>query len=198
MLDVPAWRDGRYGQGAAAVGAVLLPAGKMDRLLHKDNGAGRFPHNMADPDVPMPVRQTLAEMFARVDLARHEHYHLGHALRRHVNVSDNYLSDRLRNGTLEDDGTRSPNPPSAASAWNDIETANRVVTDVLRQHEVAVRAFATGTDRSMKMEKLMTEDLGRVLRSNSGGPEWSIASTAVIWLRKDQNCSVFIETAYVA
>ncbi|HZI96901.1 MAG TPA: RNase A-like domain-containing protein [Actinomycetales bacterium] len=196
MLAGDDWRSGQYG---AAVGSALSMAavhGKVVKAMASPEVRARYARNMADPNAPRPRVQTADEMLAGVHLAAHEHHDLGHAVRRHVDVDDDYLRDRLENGTLEDGGTRGPIPPDASS-FRDLATAERAITEVLKAYEADVRALASGeVQRLRAMTMTFDEPLGRVMSPDDG--RFTVRESAkirVVLVSKDG--TVFIKSAYL-
>jgi hypothetical protein len=195
LVDADAWADGRYGEGLAAAAVTFLP-GPRWLAVGKDLGPVRFAHNLADPNVPVPTVQTIDEMLEGVDLDRHEHATLGHALRRHVDVDDDYLMDRLTHGTLLDEGDRGWIPPKA-SRFGDRLSAERIITDVLRVHELDLRAFDDAPlGERLRIEYSSADSLGEVMRRAPGGFTIDSGNDLVLVLAKGPD-GPFIETAYV-
>lgn len=190
------WRNGQYG---AAVGTALSMAAvpvKALKAVASSEIRTRYARNMADPDAPRPRVQTVDEMLARVDLAAHEHHALGHAVRRHVDVDDDYLRDRLDNGTLLDDGTRGGRPPHA-SAWNDLETAETAIAAVLRQHEAALRSLSAGDVKQLpELKAEFPQSLGRVMSRD--GQDVVVRGSGKVNVRVGiKNGQVFIVSAFL-
>jgi hypothetical protein len=188
----PQWRAGEWGVAAGATLSMASPV-KLASLRK----LGRHRHNMADVDAPRPRLQTVDELFVRVDLQAHEHYTLGHTIRRHVDVTDEYLEDRLRDGTLYDEGVLGPPPKSGrASAWTDLETAEEWITDTLRVHEKLVREWAVNpTTAPLALEMPADPSVGRVMTLVDDAPRLSAPTTVKVVLMKDSG-SVFIRTAH--
>ena len=190
------WRNGQYG---AAVGSALSMAavhGKVIKSMASPEVRKRFARNMANPNAPRPRVQTIDEMLAGVRLAAHEHHDLGHAVRRHVDVDDDYLQDRLEHGTLEDGGTRGRKPP-AASAFNDLATAERAITEVLRHHETDLRRFAAGElDHLPSLKLHLAEPQGRVMSPN--GDTFIVEKSATVQVNVSiKDGTVYIRSAYL-
>ena len=190
----PEWRDGEWGEALGALGATAATArGRPAPDADLSTGFGRS----LDPRAPKPRLQTVDEMLAAVDLEAHEHALLGHALRRHVHVDDAYLEDRLRHGTLYDDGTRGPVPRRGkASAWADQETAEEWITLALRQHELTLRTWAdSSTDDVLALEIPAPAGVGRVMTLVHGQPRLSEPTLVKVVLMKDTD-RVFVRTAH--
>jgi hypothetical protein len=170
--------------------------GKVIKSMASPEVRKRFARNMADKHAPRPRVQTVDEMLAGAHLAAHEHYELGHAIRRHVDVDDDYLRDRLENGTLEDDGLRGRIPPNA-SAFDDMATADRAVTEVLRHHEADLRRLASGeTTRLDPLRMTLPESQGRVM--TPAGDTFILERSARVRVNVAiKNGTVFIKSAYL-
>ncbi len=100
-----AFAGGHWGEGAGVlVGALVTRrpgAGGLGPI------SGRVAGQVAEHGLLTAAHQTLDEALGYVDLALHEDA-IGHTLRRHVDVDDDYLRDRAAHGTPKDDGTRGP------------------------------------------------------------------------------------------
>lgn len=190
------WRNGQYG---AAVGTALSMAAvpvKALRAVASPEIRTRYARNMADPDAPRPRVQTVDEMLARVDLAAHEHHALGHAVRRHVDVDDDYLRDRLDNGTLLDDGTRGHRPPDASS-WNDLETAEAATTYVLQHHKDLLHQYATSDKTGSTVFRAdLSEPLGRVMSPDGDGFVVRASGKVKVVIGKEGD-EIYIVSAYL-
>ena len=170
LLAGPDWRNGQYGAALGTAASMAAIPAKALRTMASPEIRTRYARNMADPNAPKPRVQTVDEMLAGIRLADHEHHALGHAIRRHVDVDDDYLRDRLDNGTLLDDGYRSKKPPPHASSWNDLETAERATTYVLRNYETDLRKLASGEiDRLEPLLGEFPESLGKVMSPDGDG-----------------------------
>jgi hypothetical protein len=196
--ELLAGEDVRNGQIGAAVGTWLSMAvvpSKALRAMASPEARTKYARHMADPNAPRPRVQTVDEMLAGVDLAAHEHYALGHVVRRHV-VDDDYLRDRLRNGTLLDQGQRGRSL-NEVSSWSDLATAERSITETLRQHEGRLRTWiAESRSDTIVLKYTSQEPLGRVLFSSAGQETWAPSSRARVVLRREGD-EVFIYTAYL-
>jgi hypothetical protein len=194
LLGVAEFRAGRWGAGAAIAASSFVPSKRL-KVFASAQERSRFARNMADPHAPRPRVQTVDEMVAGVNLARHEHHDLGHAIRRHVDVDDDYLRDRLTNGTL-DDGASRGHRPHRASAWDDLATAERSVTQALAANEAMVRSMARGTEPLQSIVFPLEQPAGRVMSTGPSGFSVHPAQTVVVTFKRDGN-SLFIETAYL-
>lgn len=195
LLHVDDWSDGRYGEAAVGGAMAFLP-GPRWLTSGRDLGAVRFAGNLADPAAPKPTVQTVDEMLAGVDLDRHEHYELGHALRRHVEVDDDYLMDRLTYGTLHDEGVRGF-APKTASRFTDRTTAERTITEALRLHEAELREFMHEPITSeLHITYPTTTALGDVMVRAPGGFDVRPGSTLQLAVRMGPD-GPFIYTAFV-
>ncbi len=190
-----AWDEFSAGEWGKAGGSILSMAALPGRL--KDHAALRkFPHNVADANAPRPVVQTWEEMLEGVDLTRHEHYHLGHVLRRHVDVSIAYLRDRARHGTLEDSGKRG-HKPDVVSAWHSQAIAERTITEVLRANREAIEHWRTHPNgRPLTLDQRFGNSLGHYLETANPEGQLSLGRSAVVTLNIKKG-QLFIETAYV-
>ena len=142
VVDWEEWRAGHYGEAGGSLAALFVPGPHWLRT-GRDLGAVRFARNLADPRAPKPALQTVDEILRDgIDLERHEHYEYGHTLRRHVDVGDDYLMDRLTHGTLQDDAVRGY-VPGEASRFTDRATAQRVIDEALKLHGDDLRALQT-------------------------------------------------------
>jgi hypothetical protein len=191
------WRAGEWGAGVGSLLSTAVGARGLRKALAPEHVRQRFARNMADPNAPRPRVQTVDEMLAGVDLDAHEHHSLGHAIRRHVEVDDDYLEDRLVNGTLYDDGFRGPPPRDGmASAWADRATAEHWVTECLRRHETELRAWAAEpTTDYLRLEIPAPPDVGRILVRGSDGPEVRAPATVRVVVAK-QGGVPYVNTAY--
>lgn len=194
MLAGPYWRAGEWGAGVGALLAGALPWRFGTRLTPEERA--RWAPYLADPDAPRPRLQSLEELFAGVDLSAHEHHALGHTLRRHRLEAD-LLEDRLRYGTVYDEGYRGPPPASRrASSWSDAATAERWVGEALRRHEAEVREWAAGRGRRPLVVQVPADpDVGTVMTLVDGRPQLLAPSTVRVVLARDGD-DVFILTAY--
>jgi hypothetical protein len=197
MLGGPEYRAGQLGAGigttlSAAVGTKYL------KRLAPEQVQRRFARNMADPRAPRPRTQTVDELFERVDLLRNEHYELGHTIRRHVDVDDEYLRHRLEHGTLLDSGEYAGGkPPPAASAFNDLPTAERAITEALRANRAAVVRFAeSGRGKSAQFEFTTPEPVGRVMHLGRDGPELTQSAQVVVRLGRKGD-EIYVVSAFV-
>ncbi len=190
-----AWDEFSSGEVGAGIGSVLSMAAIPGRF--KDYAALRkFPNNVADPNAPRPVVQTWHEMLEGVDLSRHEHYHLGHAIRRHIDVSVAYLRDRARNGTLEDSGKRGGIPDNV-SAWHSQRIAERAITEVIHTNRAEIEKWiAHPVEPYLKLEQRFDHDLGHYLATANPDGSPRPGRSAVVGL-KIKNRQLFIDTAYV-
>ncbi len=201
-----AWADGRWGEGGATVALDLVPLGRLTgrarRLTSLEVLPARrdldFSRHVADPAAPLPLRQSVGQLLVAVDLLAHEHALLGHTIRRHVGVSDEYLWDRLTNGTMLDDGTRSAHPPPAASTFPDLQTAQQAVDAALATSAEQVLAFSTGPWTQMRLTwRGPPQDIVGVVMTKLGShPRWTHSPTVSVVLRKDQDGRLFVLTAY--
>jgi hypothetical protein len=191
------WRAGEWGAGAGSLLSTAIGARGLRKTLAPAHVRQRFARNMADPNAPRPRVQTVDEMLTGVDLEAHEHHSLGHAIRRHVEVDDDYLEDRLVNGTLYDDGFRGPPPRDGmASAWADRTTAEHWVTECLRRHEAELRAWAAEpTTDYLRLEIQAPPDVGRILVRGPDGPEVRAPAEVRVVLAK-QGGVPYVHTAY--
>lgn len=193
-LAGPEWRDGEWGEAVGAAAAAVAGAGRRPGV--EPDVLRLFGRSLADPDAPKPRLQTVEEMLAAVDLEAHEHYELGHALRRHVAVDDAYLEDRLRNGTIYDDATRGPVPRSGkASAWTDQATAEEWITLTLQHHELTLRKWVDSTESVLSLEMAAPAGVGRVMTLARGQPQLSEPTLVKVVLVKKTE-GVFIRTAH--
>lgn len=188
----PEWRAGEWG---TAIGATVAATTPSKRLRAASNTTS--PRNLVDVRVPKPRLQTIEELLVRVDLQAHEHHALGHTIRRHVDVDDTYLEDRLRRGTLQDDGSLGARPRGGkASAWSDLDTAEAWITDTLRVNEKRFREWAVNpTTDSLTLVMPADPSVGRVMTLVDGEPRLSAPTTVKVVLMKDSG-SVVVSTAY--
>ncbi|MFZ5869861.1 MAG: RNase A-like domain-containing protein [Actinomycetota bacterium] len=195
LLGGPAWRAGEWGVAAGTAAGALIGFGKLKPLTAAEKR--RYAPNMADPDAPRPRRQALDELFDAVDLPSQEHYAMGHTLRRHVDVDDGYLEDRLRQGTVLDSAVWGRRPPGGlASSWRDVETAETWTTRVLRHHERSVRSWAYGSDTGpLRLSLPADSSVGEVMEIVDDRPRKRPANTVRVVLAKDEQ-GVFVLTAF--
>ncbi len=195
LIDVDAWRSGHYGEAAASLAVLFLPGPKW-LGTSRDLGAVRFAKNIADRTAPKPVLQTVDEMLEGVDLERHEHAELGHALRRHVDVDDEYLMDRLTYGTLVDESTRGAIPPQA-SRFTDRAAAEGAITEALRAHEAELKALANApVGKKLLIKYRSLDPLGQVMTPAPGGFRLDEGNVLVLRLTHGPD-GPYIYTAYV-
>ncbi|GAB2672263.1 RNase A-like domain-containing protein [Thalassiella azotivora] len=191
----PSFRQEQWGEGAGTL-AATVGLGRVVKDLAVPDARERFARNMADRSAPLPRVQSVDEMLAGVDLSRHEHHDLGHVIRRHVEVDDDYLNDRLDHGTLLDDGTRGHRPPRA-SAFTHLESAQRVVTDVLRANEDKLRDFVTSGEPKLVLNvRYDVGEAGRVIRASDPDRIPVAPDRVIVILRRDASGQPFIVTAY--
>ncbi|WP_088320245.1 RNase A-like domain-containing protein [Kineosporia sp. R_H_3] len=196
VADVDAWESGHYGEAAGGLAAMFLP-GPRWLGLGEDVGRLRFAKNIADPKAPKPQLQTVDEMLAGVDLARHEHYEYGHALRRHVDVDDDYLMDRLTHGTLLDGDEGRGGKPQGVSRFRDRATAERVVTEALLLHETDLRGLAHQPVGSrLQITYTSHSDIGEIMRRQDGGFEVDAGRRLALSVINGPQ-GPYIETAFV-
>lgn len=201
-LGVEHFQAGRWGAGLGTALGGAIGAGRLRNPLKgqpvEPGTLARFPNAAYNRDRLPPKVQTLDEILADgVDLDRHEHTDLGHTLRRHVEVDDDYLEDRMRHGTILDDGRRGDIPESA-SAWTDRATAEASITHAVRINEAEVRAFASssGVGGIRRLFVSTAEPVGRSMQhSSSAGPNVVPVSSFVVVLRRTAD-GVMVETAY--
>lgn len=195
VADVDAWESGHYGEATGGLAAMFLP-GPRWLGLGEDVGRLRFAKNIADPKAPKPQLQTVDEMLAGVDLARHEHYEYGHALRRHVDVDDDYLMDRLTYGTLLDDPGRG-SPPKEASRFADRTTAEQAITQALRENQLDLRDFVhQPVGSEMHISYTSPTPIGEVMRRADGGFEVDVGHELALSIKIGPT-GPYIHTAFV-
>ncbi|MFZ0157522.1 MAG: RNase A-like domain-containing protein [Kineosporiaceae bacterium] len=194
-VDAPAWQAGHYGQGAGAVLAMALPGPRWARRMPGDRREIR-PRGTPRPG-PQPRLQTVDELLDGVDLHLHEHPDFGHTLARHVDVDDDYLTDRLTHGTLHPDGTRGGVPPEA-SRFTDRATADAAINETLRRYETELRAFAARPGTGvLRLDHSLGHDLGTVITPTPQGFMVRQGQVVRLYLRREPDGSVCLETAYV-
>jgi uncharacterized protein YukE len=196
MLGIDDWRRGNYG-AAAAVWISGLTGAARKQLLGAWNGPASPPERLMDPFTPQPPRQTLQEMYDGVDLRRHDDVPLGHIhSEQMVDMNEDYLEFRLRTprpsltvGTIP--------PPRTVSAFDDLDTANWVVTQAIRQNIEDVKAFEETADagRPLRLPALrLDKPVGRIATLGDAGVTYSPADHVVVIVRKDAR-GVFVQTA---
>ncbi len=197
-VDAPAWQAGHYGQGAGAVLAMALPGPRWARRLpgdRRDAGSGEGPPGRPGPRPPL---QTVDDVLDGVDLGLHEGPGYGHTLARHVEVDDDYLTDRLTHGTRHEDGTRGA-VPAEASRFTDRATAEAAITETLRQHETALRRFAAGPGAGwLEISTPSDRVLGVVAVPGEAGVATHPGTTVVVRLRRSAGGEVHLATAFLA
>ena len=158
---------------------------------------------LSDTHMPSELRVLYDEVgaaFAGVDLIRHEHAQLGHTLRRHVDVDDDYLMDRLVHGTLLDDGSRG-DAPGAASRFTDRATAERAITEALRRNQIEIAEFVEHGPAAGQHELWISYDsrepLGDVMKRAPGGFTVSEGHHARVALRIGPD-GPYLYTAFLA
>ncbi len=185
-----AFAGGHWGEGSGVL---------VGTLLTRRPGAGGLGHvveHVAAHGLVKAAHQTLDEALAYVDLSLHEDA-IGHTLRRHVEVDDDYIRDRAANGTLMPDGTRGPKPKKAASRFEDRDTAEMAITYALQAKETQLRSFMMTTQQATHI-RIPDMDLGPLGRSalvaDPNGPLRQ-ARGIHVELRKDGDRLVIL-TAY--
>jgi hypothetical protein len=195
-VDAPAWQAGHYGQGAGAVLAMALPGPRWARRLPDDRR--RPAPGPGSERGPRPPLQTVDELLDGVDLGLHEAPGYGHALARHVEVDDDYLTDRLTRGTQHEDGTRGTVPPEA-SRFTDRATAEAAITQTLRRHETELRRFAAAPGTGwLEISAASDRALGVVAVPGEAGVVTHPGTTVVVRLRRSGNGEVHLATAFLA
>ena len=212
MAGLPAYEDGRWGEGVGTGIASVAGLWSGRRLLIPDEGLGpvigppgrtpgghpqrrrnrtplsvqdriRFAANIQDRGAPLPQAQTLDEMAAGVDLSRSEHASRGHTISRHVAVDDDYLLFRLEQGTPLPDGT-SDRPATTVSAWTDRRTAEETITRAVRQHQIDLEEWLDSGEPQIEIT-IWGGELGRTLTTDRQGRiDVRTADLATIRLRR--------------
>ena len=199
------FRSGRWGAGIGTLAAGLVGGKGLGKGLKGKPVDARtmelFPGAVFAGHLGVPSAQTVDEMLTDgVDLSRHEHTNLGHTLRRHVNVTDEYLADRLDHGTILDTERRG-RIPSAASAWNDLETAEASVTQVLRDREPELRSLRLVHGRSTEAVHWTVGDvdgpiIGRSMWDDTGGRHVADVAQFTVVLEPTSGGTFTVITAY--
>ncbi|WP_432502697.1 RNase A-like domain-containing protein [Kineococcus arenarius] len=188
-------RDGRWGAVAGGVAAGLAGRGAgraADELLPGGHGPDGRPRDADGRLLP----QTLDEMLAGVDLERSEGDGRGHTLERHVDVDDEYLRQRLTLGTPVPGRRVRGGAPDAASRWADLQTAERTITEALRQNEEQVRRALAG-GRRIELRVPVDAAAGTVLVRDGTGFREVPADQAVVVLRGDRDGAPHVLTSYL-
>ncbi|NAZ76502.1 hypothetical protein GTQ99_13915 [Kineococcus sp. T13] len=187
--------DGRYGAAAGSLATAVLGRG-VGRALGRAADPGDAPGPGPRPD-GRALPQTLDDLLAGVDLRRSEAFAGAHTIARHVDVDDAFLRRRLRTGEVEG-GAVQPTPPRAASRWADLETAERVITGVLRDEESTLAAAAAAGRRRLQLSGPAPPGAGVLWRRGDDGNPVEVPVTSCrIVLQRAQDGSWFVVTAYV-
>lgn len=199
------FRAGNWGAGAGTIAGGLIGGRGFGKGLRGQpvdaETRARFPGAIFASHLSPPRTQTLDEMLTDgIDLTRHEHTQLGHTLRRHVTVTDDYLADRLDHGTILDNGRRGNIPPSA-SAWTDLDTAEANITQALQRHEGELRALMLNSGRPNGQLHLTlgTADgssVGRSMWDEGGQRHLQDTSTFTVVLEHTAEGHLVVLTAY--
>ncbi len=194
-VDAPAWQQGRIGEGAGAVAAILMPT---PRWLHlgPERAVTRVERQTLDPHAPLPSLQTVDELLAAPNLLRQEHATLGHTVSRHVAVDDDFLMDRLTHGTVDEMTGERTFAPREASRFLGQDVAEGAIGEALRANEALVRAFAGSTGDQLNIRYDTGRDIAVVMTPAQGGFLRDTTSQVAVQLRRDPTGRVFVGTAY--
>jgi len=196
MVGGPQFRGGEWGKGVGTLVSAFIGARHLKEIVDAET-LTKFARNIADPRAPRPRVQTVDEMLDHVDLARSEHYALGHTIRRHIDVTREYLRDRLDHGTLGDQKRRETGPLNDASQWNDLQTAEAAITLALRENEAELRSLAAGDGDAVRTFRFTADaPQGRVMFDGPTG-EQLVPSARVRVIVKRKGSEVFINSAYL-
>jgi len=187
------WAAGRYGAGGAALGMAFfshINAGPVGKTLPEGHRLSKY----FDADGE-PITQSFDELLAGVDLEHSEAFFYAHTLARHVEVDDEFLKQRLQTGEVEEGVVR--NAPTLASRWADAETAERLITQALRErHEELNKAIDKG-DRGYVFTASAPADAGVIWKLDSSGRPVTVPVTKMrVVLGETRDGSWFVVTAY--
>ncbi len=196
-VDAEAWRNGHVGEGLGAAAVLFMPGPKWLEL-GPETSASRVLAGMSRVTRALPRLRTVDELLDRVDLELNEHPERGHVLERHVDVTDDYLMDRLTHGTLAPDGTRGL-IPREASRFTDRATAETAITEALRAREAELREFAANpTSNGLRIDMNLDRDIGVVFRREPGGGfKREDGQGVTVVLAATPQGQVYIQTAFV-
>jgi len=201
------FQAGRWGAGVGTIaGGFIGGKGFKNVLKGKPVDADirdKFPGAVFASHLGRPSPQTIDEMLTNgVNLSRHEHgdNDMGHTLRRHVNVNDDYLNDRLDHGTILDNGQRGDIPLSA-SAWTDLETAETSITHALRANEAVLRMMMLNPGRpgitfSLDAETADGAVVGRSMWDEDGERHVKESTAFKVVLKWTHNGDFVVYTSY--
>jgi hypothetical protein len=186
--DAIAWdefQDGLFGAGAGELLGTMLGGGVGRQAI---KGREEHRRSLDPPGGDLPPPQSVLEMLAQVDLARHEHLARGHTITRHVDIDDIGLRRRLFSSD------RIP----MASRFTDLETANAAVTDVLRLHADALQRFTTSSTKELQLVAALNRNVGVVLAHGSAvlSRQPQVGHVVDVRLKKADG-QVFVVTAMV-
>ncbi|WP_461022369.1 RNase A-like domain-containing protein [Thalassiella azotivora] len=197
MVGGPQYRAGEIGAGVGTTLSMVAGTKYVKQALDDVPSRAGDGDGGGSPGSGGRRPQSVDELLAGVDLLRHEGEGLGHTIERHVDVDDDYLNDRLDNGTALPNGERR-DPPEWASAWTDRQTAERVITDVLRDNEERLREFAANDKKVLPLTvPYEGAGIGRCFARDDDSPRPSWEPNAVtIIIRRTPDGDPFVLTAF--
>jgi hypothetical protein len=179
---------GRAGQEARAVERAAEHAA--------EKAAEETAENAAEHAVERPALQDLADTFDGVDLASHEAY--GHTLKKHVDVTDDDLRERLGRRVASTGADKLPDDLRDVSRFNSREVAEEWITKALQARwEDIDRWLEAGDGRPQEFDlQDVPPDVGVLLHVHPDGAITQEKPTKVrVVLARNQH-GVFIRTAY--
>ncbi|GAB7190816.1 hypothetical protein NUM3379_15230 [Kineococcus sp. NUM-3379] len=153
-LKVEEFRSGRTGEAVGSLAAAMASR-RLGKVVPR-------------PRRPVPVPVSFDEMLAGVDLTAMEGVGDAHTLSRHVDVDDGYLRDRLLRSAEAADRDPRAYRMTAASRWADQETAEREITQALRDNEAAIRSLIAGGITAIEVTEPARASSGRVITLHDG------------------------------
>ena len=187
--------DGRWGAAGGSLAVGFAGRGLGRAVKGVDPREHDWDRHLRPDGTPLP--QSLPELLAGVDLERSEVFPGAHTIGRHVDVDDEFLKQRLTDGTTELGG-RAKAPPGAASRWTDLETADEVVTGVLRANRASVESSIAAGRTSIRIGGPAPAQAGVVwVEDGRGGFAQVPATQCRVVLSRAVDGSWFVATAYL-
>ncbi|MGI4894396.1 MAG: RNase A-like domain-containing protein [Janthinobacterium lividum] len=194
VLPIEELRDHRWGVAGASLGMAGLDKGLGRELEGVTPDHVERRGHLDEHGEPLP--QSMPELLAGVDLERSEVFPGAHTIARHVEVDDEFLKQRLTDGTVEEG-----NPgrvPSAASRWTDLETANRVITETLRANEDKLNQKVAAGKQTINVEAPAPADSGVAwVKDGSEGFVQKPVVKCIVRLGRSDDGSWYVVTAYL-
>lgn len=195
-LRVDDARAGRWGAVAGGLGAAAVGGGlgkALDGTVRELPGGPERPRGPNGRYLP----QSFDEMLAGVDLVRMEGQAGAHTVARHVNVDDEFLKRRIQTGEVGGGGRGAVPRSRVASRWTDLDTAERVVTDVLRGREAEVREWLRHGRGPLVLDAPVAASAGVAWSRVGDAPTPSPVASVRVVLGRQGDGLPFVRTAYL-